>query len=327
MTNRSASSTGGLRRRGASIVSPLRYPGGKRRLVGYVMEALKMNGLRPEVFVEPFAGGANISLEVLNEGLVDRVVLGEKDPLVAGFWRTVFHDHEWLIDRIASFDFTLREWDRFRLYRPRTDRGRALKCIYLNRTSFSGILNKTAGPIGGRKQASEYKMDCRFPVGTLAKRIKQAASLADRVELIHTGDWAETVRKAQSLTRGEAGLFLYLDPPFYHKADRLYRFCFQEADHLRLRDFLIDARSPYLLSYDAASRIIQLYESGGLAFRHVEMLYSATKRGDLIKATELIVTNLRELPEGNRLWKSSGEWTHDPAPTASSQVQQLDAVA
>lgn len=44
------------RARRAQILSPLRYPGGKRRLAGYIAEALALNGLRPKVFVEPFGG-------------------------------------------------------------------------------------------------------------------------------------------------------------------------------------------------------------------------------------------------------------------------------
>jgi hypothetical protein len=42
------------------------------------------------------------------------------------------------------------------------DRDIAVKCLFLNRTTFSGILHGRAGPMGGRKQQSDYKIDCRF---------------------------------------------------------------------------------------------------------------------------------------------------------------------
>ena len=48
-----------LRRCEVSILSPLRYPGAKRRLSGYVAETLRLNGIRPRLLVEPFAGGAS----------------------------------------------------------------------------------------------------------------------------------------------------------------------------------------------------------------------------------------------------------------------------
>jgi len=41
-----------------TVLSPLRYPGGKRRLAPYVAAALAENDLRPDLFVEPYAGGA-----------------------------------------------------------------------------------------------------------------------------------------------------------------------------------------------------------------------------------------------------------------------------
>ncbi len=36
-------------------------------------------------------------------------------------------------------------------------------------------------------------------------------------------------------------LFLF-DPPFFEKADRLYRFYFQHDDHVRLRDFFFSSK-------------------------------------------------------------------------------------
>ena len=48
-----------LRRR--TVHSPLRYPGGKRRLVPYVAALLQANALQPGVLVEPFAGGASVA--------------------------------------------------------------------------------------------------------------------------------------------------------------------------------------------------------------------------------------------------------------------------
>ena len=39
--------------REVSILSPLRYPGSKRRLAGYVEEVLKVNNLRPALMIEP----------------------------------------------------------------------------------------------------------------------------------------------------------------------------------------------------------------------------------------------------------------------------------
>jgi DNA adenine methylase len=191
---------------GQNLLSPLRYPGGKRKLAGYIAAAIRLNSLRPRLFVEPFAGGASVSLYLLEQGLVDKIALGEKDELIAAFWHTVFFDHNWLVEQLRGIQPTLELWTEFRHWDPQSNREKALKCLFLNRTSFSGILNRTAGPLGGQKQASEYRVDCRFYPETVIRRIQTLAGLAGRVQFIHCGDWRETMRfTAEAVIRKQTG--------------------------------------------------------------------------------------------------------------------------
>lgn len=291
-------------RRPDVLLSPLRYPGGKRRLARYIAESLRLNNLRPKLYVEPFAGGASVAIQLLHDNLVEQVALGEKDPMVANFWKAVFEEPERLIDELRRLKPSLELWEYYRNKRPRTTMGWAVKCLFLNRTSFSGILSTTAGPIGGRRQTSEHDIGCRFPVERLAKRIRQIAAFADRVTFIHEGNWQEAVARAQAIGLGRDDVFYYFDPPFYEKADRLYRYYFAEADHQQLYDALghLDAR--YILSYDAAGPIIAKYSARGGGPKQVDLLYSVTAKGKLVRASELIVSNLAALPEQTRLWCS-----------------------
>jgi len=71
-----------------TVHSPLRYPGGKRRLVPYVAAALEANGLKPDLFVEPFAGGASVALELAASGAVEKIGIADVDPYIAAFWKT-----------------------------------------------------------------------------------------------------------------------------------------------------------------------------------------------------------------------------------------------
>lgn len=291
-------------RRPGVLLSPLRYPGGKRRLAPFVAEALRLNGLRPRLYVEPFAGGASVALQLLHNNLVDQVVLGEKDPLLAGFWHTVFRDHQRLIARLRTLEASLEQWEYYRRMRPRTALGWALKCLFLNRTSFSGILSETAGPIGGRQQRSAHLIGCRFPVERLVSRIEQIAAYADRVAFVWEGDWRAVLQQAQRLGVPSADMLCYFDPPFYQKADRLYRYSFAEQDHERLYEAIVCFESPYMLSYDAAPPIVAKYSACEPRPRQVELLYSATARGKLVRASELIVSNLLRLPEHTQLWQT-----------------------
>lgn len=286
--------------KGQNLLSPLRYPGGKRKLAAYLAEAIRMNGLHPRLFVEPFAGGASVSIYMLEQGLVDQIALGEKDELVAAFWKTVFFDHEWLVGQIERMKPTLELWNIFRQSEPQTDREKALKCLFLNRTSFSGILNPTAGPLGGRKQTSRYPIGCRLYPLTLIRRIRALAVRADRVRFIHHGEWEETINLAYQTGLSNQEIFFYLDPPFYTKADRLYRYWFDHASHQHLHDSISDLIRYYILSYDAAQPIIDMYCQNGSEARRIEILYSVTSNNKR-KAEELIITNLADLPKDTLL--------------------------
>ena len=297
-----------LVRKVAPAVSPLRYPGGKRRLWGYVAEVIRLNGLCPKLFVEPFAGGASIGLQLLAEGLVEKLALADRDPLVASFWKVLFHDTAWLVERVSRIAVTVRNWRRYRNATWRSDRERAIACLFLNRTSFSGILACTAGPIGGPDQDSEYAIDCRFPVKTLVRRIKRIAALKDKIAFLRCSDWKATVREVERQGHGSKEVFYYLDPPFYNKAERLYRYFFAKEDHDALHDLLIGLEQPWLLSYDVATSIISKYSHNGRGPRRIDLLYSIAGSSGVALSQEVIVTNLSKLPARTRLWRSGREW-------------------
>lgn len=297
-----------LTRKEVSILSPLRYPGAKRRLAGYIAEVLHLNALRPRLFVEPFAGGASVSLQLLNDDLVETVALGEKDPMIIGFWKTVFFDSEWLIDQIESIDVTVEKYRYFREHQFRSNRDLALSCIFLNRTSFSGILANSSGPIGGYSQNSQYKIDCRFNIATLVKRIRQASRLKDRIVFVDRADWTRTMAKVGRMGYASKEVFFYLDPPFFNKARRLYRFFFDSADHKALHASIINVEQPWLLSYDPAKQILDLYSHNGCGPKHVDLLYSASANSNRGESQELVITNLPRLPKETKLWRSSYEW-------------------
>jgi DNA adenine methylase len=109
---------------------------------------------------------------------VNRAVLADPDPLVASFWQVAASEPQKLIARMREEHETwaerggevaLRRWDYWKSWRPdavnssATNRFEmAVKCLFLNRTTFSGILHGRAGPIGGRTQTSAYDIGCRF---------------------------------------------------------------------------------------------------------------------------------------------------------------------
>ena len=154
-----------LRRR--TVLSPLRYPGGKRRLAPYVAATLAENDLRPNLFVEPYAGGASVALELLHFDLVDKVVLGDQDALITSFWQTVVSDVDWLCEQVERVSLDLAMWERMKVGRFRSRRSMALACLYLNRTSFNGSLHPSAGPIGGKAQVNWWAPNINALMGLI----------------------------------------------------------------------------------------------------------------------------------------------------------------
>lgn len=286
------------------VLSPLRYPGGKRRLTPYLAAALKANDLEPDLFVEPFAGGASVALELLATGRVKRIGLAERDPYLAAFWNTVFFDSDWLCQQIDEVEVSLAMWERLKRGRFRARRARALACLFLNRTSFNGTLHTRAGPIGGKAQTGTYKIDCRFPRERLKRRVRACAALSGGVAFVREADALDVVRDARRAVRGKT-VFFYLDPPFWAKAQQLYRFSFTIDDHKRLATALRYVKEPYLLSYDAAPEVEALYARHGSLIERVELLYGTQRSA----GEELVIANLARLPADNRLWRTHHEWT------------------
>jgi len=257
--------------------SPLRYPGAKSGLGKPIRELVLASSHligKPRLFVEPFAGGAATSLRLAGLGVVDHVLIADADRLVADFWITAAGDSDWLIDRMWAEPVTLERWEFWRQYRPQSVRENAMRCLFLNRTTFSGILHGRAGPIGGRAQSGDYSIDCRFNKTGLQQRLEYVAALysTNRLVDVWCKDWCDTLEgipeSYPSLSPDD--VIVYLDPPYFEKSPQLYGVSFDRLggyaprtsgvdiggwkeghEHMRLATYLrTKAQHRWILSYD-----------------------------------------------------------------------------
>jgi len=272
-------------------ISPLRYPGGKALLTGYVSGVLEENYLSGCTLFEPFAGGASVSLELLRLGFVADAIMVERDPLVYAFWSSVFTDTDALCAAVQACPVTLDTWKALQPTREVdnpadtdfTPLQLGVAGLFFNRTNFSGIIG--AGPIGGENQASDYKIDCRFNKEKIIRQIQTVAAFAPRIQ-VHFGDAVEFLRSnAEQLATGFS--FVYVDPPYYAQGKKLYRHSYTDADHATLATFLRDQGYPWLLSYDDHPRIRELYSSNQLQPIYLDYKVKSNRR-----AQELVISNL-----------------------------------
>ncbi|GBG13516.1 DNA adenine methylase [Novimethylophilus kurashikiensis] len=273
--------------------SLLRYPGSKARFVDFISRAIRLNGLSGYVFAEPFCGGASASIALLESGCADYVALNDADPLVAHLWDTVFSEThaEWLAEQVMTIPLTIDEWRRQKALEPISPRESALKCLYLNRTSFNGIIHQS-GPLGGWGQ-TKRTVGVRFNRERLATRIRELSKLGDRVLSVSNNNWETFCDRLLANNK----CFFYLDPPYYHKAEQLYGYYFDKEGHARLRDYLIASKAKWMLSYDDAPEVRSLYQRYSLKARIIDSTYSTHPMGGASHVgREVLYSNLPRLP-------------------------------
>ena len=118
--------------------SPLRYPGGKNRLAGFISLVIQNLNLPNCTYVEPFAGGAGVALSLLLNGTVNNIVINDYDKAIYSFWRAVKQEPGALIKRIEDTPVTIEEWHRQRhIYATETSYSLdlAFATLFLNRTN------------------------------------------------------------------------------------------------------------------------------------------------------------------------------------------------
>ena len=68
------------------LYSPLRYPGGKAPFAPYIAKVMETNGVSGGHYLEPYAGGAGVALELLFHGHASHIHINDADPAVYSFW-------------------------------------------------------------------------------------------------------------------------------------------------------------------------------------------------------------------------------------------------
>lgn len=244
----------------STVKTPLRYPGGKQKIWHFIAEIIKKNGLEFGHYVEPYAGGAGVAMELLLNEIVSYIHLNDSCPAVFSFWHSVINEPEDLCRRIRCASLTVEEWTRQKnIYTHPQDYSQVelgFAMFYLNRCNRSGII--TGGVIGGKNQDGPWKMDARFSRNDLITRIER---IALKKQFIKIRNWDARKFLLTYVPKLPGKTLVYCDPPYFNKADRLYANYYNLQDHIRLaRTIQNDIRVKWLVSYDDAPPIIEQYE-------------------------------------------------------------------
>ncbi len=272
--------------RGGNVMpnpSPLRYPGGKNRLSNFIGLIIQNIGMSSCTYVEPFAGGAGVALSLLLEDKVKNIVINDFDKAIYSFWRAIKEEPDKLIDKIENTPITIKEWYKQKeiyLSKSTYSLDLAFATLFLNRTNHSGIL--TAGPIGGYTQAGEWKLDVRFKKSVLISKIKLIAANKERIT-VYNKDIISLLKNY--IPHFGENVFIYFDPPYYNKGQKLYKNFLTPNDHKKIHNMITDnITTPWIMTYDDVPEIENLYMQ--YKTQKFDLIYSAANKG---MASELLI--------------------------------------
>lgn len=239
-------------------LSPLRYPGGKSKLIDYLYAKLSHEQL--DTFVEVFAGGASLGLALLDAGIIKALILNDKDPGVYALWKTILECPWELTGRLQSIVPTHRDLsDAKKLLAlseaPAPDLAWAF--LLTNRLSFSGIVK--ANPLGG-KNGSQEALTARWNPKGIEERILRIYSMRGDIT-VHNMDACEFL-ETEGYWYDRATIFA--DPPYWEKGKALYTHYYEEEDHAELAEVLQNMYKSFpepdiIVTYDNHPRIREMY--------------------------------------------------------------------
>lgn len=265
------------------FVSPLRYPGGKLKVVNYIKRLMEENDLCGGTYIEPYAGGANVALSLLLSKYAKRIKINDIDRSIYAFWHSVLMETENLCRMIQDTDVTLETWERQHELQKNKMEVDLLELgfstFFLNRTNRSGILN--GGVIGGKAQTGKYKIDARYNKKDLIERIEVIAAQRNKIEL--TSMDAVAFLKRYKRSPAEKTL-CYLDPPYYVKGKDLYLNYYNDSDHQTIAETIMKYKGKWIISYDAVDFIKKLYKD----YKQTEY-YLSYSAGNPSKGRELMI--------------------------------------
>lgn len=244
--------------------TPLRYPGGKQKIAGYLKQLIKLNNLEDGIYAEPYMGGAGLAFELLFSEHIYNLYLNDADTNIYNFWYSILNDTDRFIEKIRTTDINVKTWRiqkeiLFSKSEEHASFDKGFAVFYLNRTNRSGILK--AGPIGGYKQDGNWKIDARFNKENLITKIKQISYYKNRIKLYNL-DALDFLSEIKPQIINKKAL-VYLDPPYYHKGQELYLNSYTHEDHKKVAFYMNTEYKDmkWLISYDDCEEIQKIYSN------------------------------------------------------------------
>lgn len=277
------------------LETPLRYPGGKGELTDFVKMVFERNQLLDGHYAEPYAGGAEIALNLLTQGYASNIHLNDLNPGVFAFWHSVIHEPEALCKAIHDVNVTRDEWFKQETILNSPSSHSLLEVgfavFFLNRINRTTILWQGQSDEAGSN--TFRKLDPRFNKDDLIRRIEWIAMFRSGIHLtnLDTAEWIKT--RLPLLPRNS---LVYFDPPYYGNGadDKSSR---HPVDHEQLANLIREHSKDrhWIVSYNRSMEIDALYS--GYACLEYSIKYG--KQGNQRSAEMMYLSNKLIIPAVN----------------------------
>jgi DNA adenine methylase len=248
---------------------PLKWAGGKRWLLPHLAPLWHPHSFRR--YVEPFCGGLAVPLGLQPK----RALLNDINPHLINFYAQLQRGLEITIEMTNEVRGYYRHRSRFnQLIKVGEWQGpeAAQLFYYLNRTCFNGLCRFN--------QSGEFNV----PFGT-HKSITYATSFSQFLPLFE--NWAFTNSDITEL-QIEAKDFIYADPPYDVEFTTYSAGGFSWDDQVRTAEWLAAHPGPVVLSNQATSRVVTLYEKLGFTIDYLAGPRRISCTGDRSAAPEVL---------------------------------------
>lgn len=221
----------------------LRYPGSKFRAAKYIEPF--WTSVSFDEYREPFLGCGAIFFRMpkakiswLND--VDKDLIDTFNVVSTPTLRKK------LLEMVYGINPTKELFEKLKTWKPQGIIERAYRYFFINRTSYSGIMNMPNWGFHPIKSVQADKWVDRI--------IEAGLKLESKVKITNLS-YSEVITKESN-----ERVWLFLDPPYF-KADqkRAYSNSFTYSDHLQLEKLLRKTNHLFCLTYDNCDEIKELY--------------------------------------------------------------------
>lgn len=272
----------------------LRYPGGKLRLMPRINDLIKdlyggYSFMEPWVCADVFTGGGGSLIKMAEDFSLWTFHLNDLNPVISSFWKFFQNNDEIefkeLYRKIRNQKVSISTYKEMLSFQPQSLLDNAFKIIFLNKTSFGGMVEDCA-PIGGYEQKAEWHVDEFWKPETIIHGISRVRKiLKNRILSVSMEDFEPFINKTQAD-------FFYCDPPYIANGQRWYSCNFNFSCLSRLKSCLLN-KNKWCVSIDRSPETESLFSDCNLLGINVthtsRSSYISNKENSSIKNTSEIV--------------------------------------